>query len=114
MTITINNLTVDNTAPQATIVGVLAAYDATGIAIPCIFTLTKKSVGFFATSGSNLVTAFNGSILPGIYSVRVRALGMTTRFSGSAQFNVSVIVPSAPPPPPPPPAPPPPPPPPPA
>jgi hypothetical protein len=112
MTIKINNMTVNDNAPRATIIGVLAAYDASGTVIPCTFTVTKNSAGFFAISGNNLVTAFSGSISPGIYSVRVRALGPATGFIASAIFNVSVIAspaPPAPPPPaPPPPAPPPP------
>jgi hypothetical protein len=111
MTITINNLTVNNNAPQATVIGVLAAYDASGAVIPCTFTATKNSAGFFAISGNSLVTAFSGSISPGIYSVRVRALGPATGFIASAVFNVSVVawpVPAPPPPAPPPPAPPPP------
>jgi hypothetical protein len=112
MTIKINNMTVNDNAPRATIIGVLAAYDASGTVIPCTFTVTKNSAGFFAISGNNLVTAFSGSISPGIYSVRVRALGPATGFIASAIFNVSVIASPAPPPPappaPPPPAPPPP------
>ncbi len=128
MTIQISNLIVKNNAPSATIIGVLTAYDASGTIIPCTFILAKNSGGFFAVAGNNLVTAFSGSISPGIYSVRVRALGLATGFIGSAVFNISVVMapppppppapppppPPAPPPPPPPPAPPPPPPPPPA
>ena len=105
MTIQISNLTVNNNAPRATIIGVLSAYDASGTIIPCAFTLTKNSAGFFAVAGNNLVTAFSGSISPGIYSVRVRALDPTTRFSASAIFNLGVITPLTPPPPPPPPPP---------
>jgi hypothetical protein len=93
MTIQISNLTLSNNAPKATIIGVLAAYDASGTVIPCTFTLTKNSAGFFAIAGNNLVTAFSGSISPGIYSVRVRALDPTTRFSASAIFNVGIITP---------------------
>ncbi len=74
MTIQISNLILNNNAPKATIIGVLAAYDASGTIIPCTFTVTKNSAGFFAISGNNLVTAFSGSISPGTYSVRVRAL----------------------------------------
>src|ERR1700758_81518 len=91
MTITINNLTVNNNAPQASVIGVLAAYDASGAVIPCTFTATKNSAGFFAISGNSLVTAFSGSISPGIYSVRVRTLGPATGFIASAVFNVSVV-----------------------
>ena len=61
MTIQINNLTVNNNAPRATIIGVLAAYDASGTVIPCTFTLKQSSAGLFAISGNNLVTAFSGS-----------------------------------------------------
>src|SRR5260370_39097665 len=93
MQITINNSTVNNNAPRATIIGVLAAYDASGTVIPCTFTLTKNSAGFFAIAGNNLVTAFSGSISPGIYSVRVRALDPTTTFSTNAIFNLGVITP---------------------
>jgi hypothetical protein len=79
---------------------VLAAYDASGTVIACTFTLTKNSAGFFAIAGNNLVTAFSGSISPGIYSVRVRALDPASRFRASAIFNVGVIPPPPPPPPP--------------
>ena len=100
MTIQISNLTINDNAPRATIIGVLSAYDASGTMIPCTFTLTKNSTGFFAVAGNNLVTAFSGSISSGIYSVRVRALDPTTRFSASAIFNVSVVTPLPLPPPP--------------
>jgi hypothetical protein len=105
MTIKISNLTLNNNAPKATIIGGLAAYDASGTLIPCTFILTKNSAGFFAVAGNNLVTAFSGSISPGIFSVRVRALAPATAFSASAVFNVSVVTPPPPAPPPPPPAP---------
>jgi hypothetical protein len=59
----------------------------------------KNSTGFFAVSGNKLVTAFSGSISPGIYSVRVRALDPTTSFSASAIFNVDVTTPLPPAPP---------------
>jgi hypothetical protein len=105
MTISISNLTVNNNAPAGTVVGVLTALDASGVVIPCNFTLTKNSSGFFAISGNNLITAFSGSILAGNYSVRVRATGTNTRFGGNAVFNVAVVVAAPPPPPPPPPTP---------
>jgi hypothetical protein len=111
MTIQISNLTLNNNAPKATIIGGLAAYDASGTLIPCTFILTRNSAGFFAVAGNNLVTAFSGPISPGIYSVRVRALAPAIAFSASAVFNVSVVTAAPPPPAPPPPAPPPPPPP---
>src|SRR6516225_2083766 len=107
MTITISNLTVAQNAPAGTIVGVLTASD-TGVIIPCNFILSKKSSGFFAISSNDLITAWSGSIAPGYYSVRVHAVGISKRFSGSATFIVTVTdAPPPPPPPPPPPAPPP-------
>ena len=79
MTITIGNLTVASSAPTGTIVGVLTARDV-GSIIPCNFILSKKSSGYFAISSSNLVTAWSGSIAPGYYPVRVRAVGINKRF----------------------------------
>jgi len=110
MTISISNLTVNNNVPAGTVIGVLTAYDASSNVIPCNFTLTKNSAGYFGISENSLVTE-RASILAGIYSVRVHANGTTTRFSGNAVFHVAVNIAPAPPPPPKPPAPPPPPPP---
>ena len=94
MTITITNLTVAQNAPAGTIVGVLSARDV-GSIIPCNFILSKKASGYFAISTNNLVTVWNGSIAPGYYCVRVRAVGTTTRFSGNATFDINVIDPSS-------------------
>jgi len=90
MTITISNLRVADNAPVGTIVGVLTATNAHGNLIPCNFMLTKRSAGYFAISASNLVTAWAGSIAPGYYTVRVRANGINSRFSGSATFTITV------------------------
>ena len=90
MTITISNLTVAQNAPAGTIVGVLTARDV-GSIIPCNFILSKKSSGYFAISSNNLVTVWSGSIASGYYPVRVHAVGINTRFSGSATFNVDVV-----------------------
>ena len=57
MTISISNLTVNNNVPAGTVIGVLTAYDASSNVIPCNFTLTKNSAGFFAISENSLVTA---------------------------------------------------------
>src|SRR5215472_16432774 len=92
MTITITNLTVTQNAPAGTIVGVLTARDV-GSIIPCNFILSKKAGGYFAISSNNLVTVWNGSIAPGYYPVRVRAVGVSTRFRGSATFVINVITP---------------------
>jgi hypothetical protein len=108
MTISISNLNINNNAMPGTIVGVLTARDASGTVIPCNFTLTKNSAGFFAISGNNLVTGWGGSAVAGNYPVRVHANGINTRFSGNARFT-TVVTTAAPPPLPPPPPPPPPP-----
>ena len=100
MTVSISNLAVNNNAPAGTVVGVLTARDASGAVIPCNFTLTKGSAGFFAVSGNNLVTAWSGSTVAGNYPVRVHANGINTRFSGNARFT-TVVTTAAPPPPPP-------------
>ena len=90
MTITISNLTVAANAPTGAIVGVLGARDAANNIIPCNFTLTKRAGGYFAISSNNLVTSWSESITPGFYSVRVRANGINTRFSSSANFTINV------------------------
>ena len=92
MTISISNSTVNNNVPAGTVIGVLTAYDVSSKVIPCNFTLTKNSAGFFAISGNSLVTE-RALILAGIYSVRVHASGTTTRFSGNAVFHVAVRAP---------------------
>ena len=90
MTITINNLTVAQNAPAGTIVGTLTARDL-GSIIPCNVVLSKQSSGYFAVSSNNLVTVWNGSVAPGYYPVRVRAVGINTPFSEKATFNINVI-----------------------
>ena len=106
MTITIDNMTVAENAPAGTTVGKFAAIDPIGSIVKCDFRLTKGS-DQFAIAADKLVTAWTGSLLPGLYSVRVRASGINTHFSGSATFTVTVTAAPAPPPPPPPPSPPP-------
>jgi hypothetical protein len=90
MTITLSSLNIAANAPAGTIVGVLTARDV-GSIIPCNFILSKKASGYFAISSNNLVTVWNGSIAPGYYPVRVRAVGINTQFSASATFVISVI-----------------------
>jgi hypothetical protein len=102
MTIGISNSTIDNSAIPGTIVGVLSALSASGTVMPCNFTLTKDSAGFFAISVNNLVTAWHGSAAAGNYPVRVHANGINTRFSGSGTFPIIVNMAAAPPLPPPP------------
>src|SRR5689334_24345951 len=103
MAITISNLFVSNNVPARTAIGVLTAIDASGTIIPCKFSLTKGSVGYFTVVGDELITAWGTPAAPGQYSVRIRAMGSTTRFSDSATFTVAIG--TAPPPPPPPPPP---------
>ncbi|HWO85287.1 MAG TPA: cadherin repeat domain-containing protein, partial [Stellaceae bacterium] len=98
MAITISNLTVSNNAPAGTTIGVLVTTDASGTVIPCNYMLTKGSIGYFAIAGNNLITAWNAPATPGHYSVRLRAIGASTIFSGSATFTVDVGI-AAPPPP---------------
>jgi hypothetical protein len=100
MTISISNLIINYNAITGTIVGILTARNASGTVIPCNFTLTKDSAGFFAISGNDLVTAWRGSAVTGNYPVRVRANGVNTKFSGNATFTIMVDM-AAPPPPPP-------------
>ena len=89
MTITISNLTVAPSAPTGTLVGVLTARDA-GSIVPCNFITSKRSSGYFAISSNNLITLWSGSIAPGYYPVRVRAVGISKRFSESATFIINV------------------------
>ena len=101
MAITISNLIVSNTVPAGTTIGVLTTTDASGTVIPCNYMLTKGSIGYFAIAGNNLVTAWSVPVTPGHYSVRIRAIGSSTIFSGSATFTVDVGMAASPPPPPP-------------
>src|SRR2546421_11449470 len=84
MAITISNLIVSNTAPAGTTIGLLTTTDASGTVIPCNYVLTKGSIGYFVIAGDNLITAWTAPATPGHYSIRLRALGSNTRFSGSA------------------------------
>jgi len=104
MTILLSNATINNDAPAQTIIGTLSAQDQSGNVIPCNFSLTKGSIGYFAVSGNQLMTAWSSPAAPGFYSVRVHAIGSTMRFSGRATFTIAVAASSPPPPPPPPPS----------
>src|ERR1700726_2979358 len=99
MAITISNLTVSNNVPVGTTIGVLTTTDASGTVIPCNYMLTKGSIGYFAIAGNDLVSAWSVPPTPGHYSVRIRAIGSNTIFSGSATFTLDVGM-AAPPPPP--------------
>ena len=90
MAITISNLSIGNTALAGTQIGVLTTTDASGTVIPCNYMLTKGSIGYFAIAGSDLVSAWSAPATPGQYSVRIRATGSDTMFSGSATFTVDI------------------------
>src|SRR5215471_21260621 len=90
MTISLSNSMVSANSPTGTIVGVLTAKDGAGSIVPCNFILTKRAGGYFSVSGNNLITAWNGSILPAYYSLRVHANGIFTRFNSSADFTITV------------------------
>ena len=100
MTISLSNSMVLANAPTGTTVGVLTANDGAGSIVPCNFILTKRAGGYFSVSGNNLITAWNGSILPAYYSLRVHANGIYTRFGNSGNFVINVVQTSPPAPPP--------------
>jgi hypothetical protein len=93
MTITIDNLTINNNAPVGTVIGVLTGRDDAGNIMPCNYRLTKGASGFFAISDNKLVTEWSTPIGTGYYSVRVHAIGTTARFGGSVAFTVTVQMP---------------------
>ena len=99
MAITISNLSISNTALAGTPIGVLTTTDESGTVIPCNYMLTKGSIGYFAIAGSDLVSAWSAPATPGQYSVRIRATGSDTMFSGSATFTVDIGMAASPPPP---------------
>jgi hypothetical protein len=105
MKIIISNLTIASDAPAGTIIGVLTTRDETGNEIPCNYALTKGSVGNFAISGDKLVASWAMPPVVGYYAVRIRAIGISALFNGSAWFTVNVAMSALPPPPPPPPPP---------
>src|SRR5260370_9719782 len=87
MTITIDNLTINNNASAGTVIGVLTGRDAAGNVIPCNYRLTKGASGYFVISDNKLVTAWSLPITTGYYSVRVHAIGITAEFGGSAPLG---------------------------
>ena len=89
MTISISNLTVSTNAPIGTIVGTLALQNASGAGLGATYILTQNSAGFFAISGTNVVTN-RTSIPPGYYSVHIHANGTLTRWSATANFLFTV------------------------
>jgi hypothetical protein len=98
MTITISNLKIVSDAAYGTVLGVLTARAADDAIVDCNYALSRGDSDLFAVSGNQLFTAWRTPPPAGIYSVRIRATGISTRFSGSATFTISVVdPPSAPP-----------------
>jgi hypothetical protein len=89
MAISISKVLVSTSAPVGTTIGILTASDTSGTALSSEFAVTKNSAGFFALSGSNLVTG-RGSIPVDNYSVRVHAVATNARFSGKVNFVIAV------------------------
>ena len=87
--ISIGNLTVSTKAAAGTIVGQLALLDPNMVGLSANFILTKSAAGFFAISGSDLVTV-NASISPGFYSVNVRAVATSAWMDDKAVFEITV------------------------
>jgi hypothetical protein len=87
--ISISNLTVSTKAAAGAVVGKLTLLNASMVGLPANFILTKDAAGFFAISGSNLVTV-STSIPPGLYSVNVSAVAISAWMRGEAAFVITV------------------------
>jgi hypothetical protein len=87
--ISLSNLTVSTKAAVGAVIGTVKLLNASDTAMNANDNLSKGSAGFFAVSGSNLVTV-NPLIPPGYYSVRVRAVGTKTWWSETANFVITV------------------------
>src|SRR5690242_6401306 len=98
MTITISNLEIIRDAAYGTVLGVLATRGTDDSIVDCNYSLSRGDANLFALSGNRLLTTWRIPPAAGTYSVRIRATGISTRFSGSATFTISVIDPPSPPP----------------
>jgi hypothetical protein len=87
--ISISNPMVSTKATAGTVVGKLALLDPNKVGLPANFTLTEGTAGFFAISGTNLVTV-GASIAPGLYSVKVRAVATNAWIDDEAVFGITV------------------------
>jgi hypothetical protein len=88
--IAIDNLTISTRAGSGTTVGNLSLFSASMGQMPNVnFILTKNAAGFFGISGSKVVT-MNTPIPPGLYSVKVRAVGTRAWMDDDAQFTITV------------------------
>jgi hypothetical protein len=80
--------TFSTTAPIGAVVGTLSLYNASLVAMGANFILTDGCAGYFAISGSNLVTT---NVIPvGNYSVFVSAVGTKTWWDDQATFVITV------------------------
>ncbi len=79
-------------APIGSVVGVLAAHDTPDNPIACRWMLSADSNGFFAISGSNLVTNWQHAIPGGFYPVTVNAIAPEPGhfFTETANFVIEV------------------------
>ena len=87
--ISISNPVVSTKATAGTVVGKLTLLDPNKVGLPANFALTEGAAGFFAVSGSNLVTV-SASIAPGLYSVRVQAVATSAWIDDEAVFGITV------------------------
>ena len=98
MPISISNVEIVSDAEYGTALGVLAARAADDFVVDCVYSLSRGDLDLFVVSGNQLLTAWRTPPAAGIYPVRIRATGISTRFSGSATFMISVVDPPPPPP----------------
>jgi hypothetical protein len=87
--ISISNQTVSTNAAAGAVVGKLTLLDANRVGLSANFILTKGAAGFFGISANSLIT-MNTSIPPGLYSVRVSAVGTKAWFDDKSFFTITV------------------------
>ncbi len=98
MPIGISNVEIASDAEYGTALGVLTARAADDSVVDCVYSLSRGDSDLFVVSENQLLTAWRTPPATGIYPVRIRATGISTRFSGSATFMISVVDPPPPPP----------------
>jgi len=87
--ISLSNVSVSTNAATGTVVGTLALRDASSTWQAANFILDEGAAGFFAISGSNIVT-MNNLIAPGFYSVDVSAVATKINLVDEATFFLTV------------------------
>ncbi len=86
--IALNKSTFSSTAPVGTVVGTLSLLNASLVSMGANFILNDGCAGFFAISGSNIVTL---NLIPvGNYSVLVSAVGTKTYWDDEGSFVITV------------------------